>query len=323
MQGLVTVFGGSGFVGRYAVRALARHGWRVRVAIRRPHLAPELKVMGDVGQIEIVQANVRDADSVRRALEGADACVNLVGVLFERGRQGFDALHATAPKTIAEIAASLYVRRLVQISAIGADANSTAKYAKTKAAGEAAVSAAFPQATILRPSVVFGAEDAFFNRFGAMAAMAPALPLIGGGKTRFQPVFSGDVGEAIAAALNDPATAGKTYELGGPAVYTFKELMQVVLRESMQKCALIAIPFPIASVMGKFGDIAAILPFAPPITSDQVENLRHDNVVGVSAQGLAALGVQPTPLDAVLPTYMWIYRKGGQFAQPEQGNAAA
>ena len=323
MQGLVTVFGGSGFVGRYAVRALAKHGWRVRVAIRRPHLAPELKVMGDVGQIEIVQANVRDADSVRRALEGADACVNLVGVLFERGRQGFDALHATAPKTIAEIAASLGVRRFVQISAIGADAGSTAKYAKTKAAGEAAARAAYPGATILRPSVVFGAEDAFFNRFGAMAAMAPALPLIGGGKTRFQPVFAGDVGEAIAAALNDPATAGKTYELGGPAVYTFKELMQVVLRESLQKRALVAIPFPIASIMGKVGDIAAILPFAPPITSDQVENLRHDNVVGASAQGLAALGVQPTPLDSVLPTYMWIYRKGGQFAQPEQNNASA
>jgi NADH dehydrogenase len=324
MQGLVTVFGGSGFVGRYAVRALARHGWRVRVAIRRPHLAPELKVMGDVGQIEIVQANVRDADSVRRALEGADACVNLVGVLFERGRQGFDALHATAPKTIAEIAASMGVKRLVQISAIGADANSTAKYAQTKAAGEAAVQAAYPQATILRPSVVFGAEDAFFNRFGGMAALLPALPLIGGGKTRFQPVFAGDVGEAVASALNDPATAGRTYELGGPAVYTFKELMQVVLRESMQKCALVPIPFPIASVLGKFGDLAgAVLPFAPQITSDQVENLRSDNVVGASALGLAALGVQPTALDSVLPTYMWIYRRGGQFAQPAQDNAAA
>jgi NADH dehydrogenase len=157
-----------------------------------------------------------------------------------------------------------------------------------------------------------------------MAAMAPARPLIGGGKTRFQPVFAGDVGEAIAAALNDPATAGKTYELGGPAVYTFKELMQVVLRESLQKCALVAIPFPIASVLGKFGDLAgAVLPFAPQITSDQVENLRHDNVVGASALGLAALGVQPTPVDSILPTYMWIYRRGGQFAQPEQGNASA
>lgn len=322
MQGLVTVFGGSGFVGRYAVRALARQGWRVRVAIRRPHLAPELKVMGDVGQIEIVQANIRDADSVRRALEGADACANLVGVLFERGRQGFEALHATAPKTIAEAATALGVQRLVQISAIGADAGSTAKYAKTKAAGEAAVSAAFPQATILRPSVVFGAEDAFFNRFGAMAAVAPALPLIGGGKTRFQPVYAGDVGEAIASALNDPATAGRTYELGGPAVYTFRELMQVVLRESLQKRALAPIPFPIASLLGKVGDIvAAVLPITPPITSDQVENLRNDNVVGASALGLQALGVHPTPIDAVLPTYMWIYRRGGQFAQSEQNNA--
>jgi NADH dehydrogenase len=322
MQGLVTVFGGSGFVGRYAVRALAQHGWRVRVAIRRPHLAPELKVMGDVGQIELVQANVRYADSVRRALEGADACVNLVGVLFERGRQGFETLHATAPKTIAETAASLGVARFVQISAIGADADSTAQYARTKAAGEAAVRAAYPQATILRPSVVFGAEDAFFNRFGAMAAISPALPLIGGGKTRFQPVFAGDVGEAVASALNNPATAGRTYELGGPAVYTFKELMQVVLRESQQKRALVPIPFPIARLLGKIGDIqGALLPFAPQITSDQVENLRNDNVVGTSAEGLAALGVSATALDSVLPTYMWIYRRGGQFAQPAQENA--
>jgi NADH dehydrogenase len=208
------------------------------------------------------------------------------------------------------------------MSAIGADANSTAQYARTTAAGEAAVREAYPAATILRPSVVFGAEDAFFNRFGAMAAVSPALPLIGGGKTRFQPVFVGDVGEAIASALTDPATAGRTYELGGPAIYTFKALMQIVLRESLQKRALIPVPFPVASLLGKIGDLqAALLPFAPQITSDQVENLRNDNVVGDSALGLEALGLSATALDSVLPTYMWIYRRGGQFAQPGQDNA--
>ncbi len=269
-----------------------------------------------------MQANVRDADSVRRSLDGAHACVNLVGVLFERGRQGFQALHATAPRTIAEAAASLGVERLVHISAIGADPNGSAKYAQTKAAGETAVREAFPSATILRPSVVFGAEDDFFNRFGAMAALSPVLPLIGGGATRFQPVYVGDVGEAIAQALDDRATAGRTYELGGPAVYTFRQIMEVVLRETLRSRALVPIPFPLARLMGRAGDIqGAILPFAPQITSDQIELLRHDNVVSPGTDGLAALGVQPTALDAVLPTYMWTYRKGGQFAQPAQDNA--
>ncbi len=322
MQGLVTVFGGSGFVGRYAVRALARQGWRIRVAMRRPHLAPELRVMGDVGQIELMQANVRHPDSVAAVLEGAQACVNLVGVLYQRGRQGFEALHASAPGTIAEAAARRGVSRLVQVSAIGADAGSPAHYARTKAAGEAAVRAAFPDAVVLRPSVVFGPEDDVFNRFGAMAAVSPVLPLIGGGATRFQPVYAGDVGAAIAAAFTARAGPHPVFELGGPGVYSFRELMELVLKETMRRRALVPIPFPLAALMGRAGDVwGSVLPFAPPITGDQVALLKRDNVADPGLPGLAALGVTPTALEAVLPTYMWTYRRGGQFAQPETANA--
>ncbi len=322
MQGLVTVFGGSGFVGRYAVRALAKQGWRIRVAVREPHLAPELKVMGDVGQVELVQANVRHDASVRAALAGAKACVNLVGVLFEAGRQTFDAVHATAPGLIAEAAAAAGATQFVQVSAIGADANASAGYARTKAAGEAAVRAAFPSAVVLRPSVVFGPEDGFFNRFGAMAAMSPVLPLIGGGETKFQPVYVGDVGAAIVAALSLEAAAGRTYELGGPGVYSFKALMELLCRETMHNRLLLPIPFPVASALGKIGDLQAkFLRLAPQITSDQVELLKSDNVANPDLPGLADLGVSPTAVDAVIPTYLWRFRRGGQFAQPETANA--
>jgi len=317
MQGLVTVFGGSGFIGRYAVRALARQGWRIRVAVRQPHLAPELKVMGDVGQIELVQANIRDAASIAQALEGAEACVNLVGVLYTKGRQSFDAIHGQAPGVIAQAAVAAGATRFIQVSAIGADANSTSQYARSKAEGEAAVRAAFPSAVILRPSVVFGPEDDFFNRFGSMAALSPALPLIGGGETRFQPVYVGDVGAAITAALAEPGTKGKTYELGGPGIYSFKALLEMLLQETLQSRLLLPIPFPVARLLGKVGDVqAALLPFAPPVTSDQVELLRSDNVVAASSLTLADLGLSPTALEAVLPTYLWRFRKGGQFAQP-------
>ena len=314
MQGLVTVFGGSGFLGRYAVRALAKDGWRIRVAMRRPHLAPELRVMGDVGQIELVQANVRHPESIASALDGAEAAVNLVGILFETGRQRFSVLQKDAAKAVAEAATAAGASRLIQVSAIGADAASASVYARTKAEGEAAVRAAFPAATILRPSIVFGEEDGFFNRFAGMAALSPALPLIGGGKTRFQPVYAGDVGAAIAAALKTPATAGGVYELGGPGVYTFRELMELVLKETQHRRALFPIPFPIAEVMGAVAQLIAITPYAPPITRDQVELLKSDNVA--SGAGLAELGVQPTVLEAVLPTYLWKYRRGGQFAEP-------
>jgi NADH dehydrogenase len=321
MQRLVTVFGGSGFIGRYAVRALAKQGWRIRVAAREPHLAPELKVMGDVGQVELVQANVRNEASVRSALAGAQACVNLVGVLFEAGRQTFDAVHASAPGLIAAAAAEAGATQFVQVSAIGADPNAKAAYARTKAAGEAAVRAAFANAVVLRPSVVFGPEDDFFNRFGAMAAISPALPLIGGGETRFQPVYVGDVGSAIVASLAQEAAAGRTFELGGPGVYTFKALLELLCRETMRHRLLLPIPFPVAGLLGKVGDVQAKLRLAPQITSDQVELLKSDNVANSALPGLADLGVAPTAVDAVLPTYLWRFRRGGQFAQPESASA--
>lgn len=322
MQGLVTVFGGSGFVGRYAVRSLARRGWRIRVAMRRPHLAPELRVMGQVGQIELMQANVRVPHSVEQALSEAHACVNLVGALYERGRQKFEALHGKAPQTIARAAAEAGVARFVHVSAIGADPQSGSKYARTKAEGEIAAREAFAETTVLRPSIVFGPEDDFFNRFGYMASVAPALPLIGGGKTRFQPVYASDVGEAIAAAIESPQAAGRTYELGGPGVYSFRELMELVLKETHRRKPLLPVPFAVARLMGRAGDIQGlVLPFAPPITSDQVELLKHDNVCNPAFPGLADLGVPPTALEAILPTYLWKFRKGGQFAQPETANA--
>jgi len=321
MQGLVTVFGGTGFIGRYAVRALARAGWRVRVACRRPHRAPELRVMGDVGQIELAQANLRDVASVERALDGATACVNLVGRLYEQGPQTFRALHAEGAAALAQAAARRGIDRFVQISAIGADSQSPSLYGRTKAEGEAGVRAAMASAAILRPSVAFGPEDDFFNRFAGMAAVSPALPLIGGGATRFQPVYAGDIGEAVAAALGSEAARGRTYELGGPGVYSFRTLMEMILRETGRRRLLVPIPFPLAKLMGAAGDLMAFLPLAPPITSDQVELLRRDNVVAAHAPGLEALGVAATGLEAVVPTYLWRFRRGGQFAQPEARNA--
>ena len=323
MQRLVTVFGGSGFVGRYVVRALAKDGWRIRVAMRRTNIAPELRVMGDVGQIELMQANIRYPDSVARTLQGAEAVVNLVGVLFESGKQGFAALHTAAARSLAEQAAGLGIKRFVQVSAIGADATSPSEYGRTKAAGEAAVRAAIPSAAVVRPSIVFGPEDDFFNRFAGLAAISPVLPLIGGGATRFQPVYAGDVGAAVAAALGDPAEVGRTFELGGPGVYTFRQLLELMLRETRHRRLLLPLPFPMAKVMGRAGDLQArLLPVvAPQITTDQVALLQRDNVADPALPGLEALGVTPTALEAVLPTYLWKYRKGGQFAEPVTADA--
>ncbi|PVM85943.1 complex I NDUFA9 subunit family protein [Caulobacter endophyticus] len=321
MQGLVTVFGGSGFVGSQVVRALAKSGYRVRVAVRQPNLAYRLRMLGDVGQIEVIQANVRNEASVARALDGAEAAVNLVGVLWESGRQQFQSLHTMGAKTVAEQAAALGVKRLVQVSAIGADADSAAKYARTKAEGEAAVRAAFPTATIVRPSIVFGQDDKFFNKFGQMAATAPALPLVGGGQTKFQPVFVGDVAAAIATIVATPGAEGQTFELGGPAVYTFKELLQLVLTETGRARVLAPLPWPIAGLVGKLGDIqASLLPLAPPLTTDQVALLKAgDNVVAPGAKGLADLGILPTAVEAVVPSYLYRYRKGGQYAPTPAG----
>ena len=322
MQNLVTVFGGSGFIGAQAVRQLAKAGWRIRVAVRNPAKAYAMRLHGDVGQIDIVQANIRNAPSLRRALAGASAAVNLVGVLRETGRQGFQALQAMGARNVAEAARAEGVTRLVQMSAIGADAGSESKYARTKAEGEAAVREIYPDAVILRPSIVFGPEDDFFNRFAAMAQISPVLPLIGGGGTRFQPVFVGDVGKAIAAAVTLPDAAGQTYELGGPGVLTFRQLMDVLLSQIGKRRFLAPVPWPVASLLGAAGDLAGAF-IAPPITADQVLLLKSDNVASGGYPGLAELGVTPTSLEAVLPSYLYRYRKGGQYADQEDRELAA
>jgi len=316
MQGLVTVFGGSGFVGGQVVRQLAKAGHRVRVAVRNPNLAYKMRMLGDVGQIEVVQANVRNAPSVARAVEGAEGVVNLVGVLWESGRQKFQTLHVMGAKTIAEQAKAAGVTRFVQISAIGANAESASKYQRTKAEGEAAVRAVFPGAVVIRPSIVFGADDKFFNKFGQMAALFPALPLIGGGETKFQPVYVGDVAAVVAKAVSSPAAEGLTYELGGPAVYSFKALLEMILVETGRNRVLAPIPWFAAGLIGKVGDLS---PLAPPLTSDQVESLKTDNVAGNGLPGLAEAGVIPTAVESVVPSYLYRYRKGGQYAEVPAG----
>lgn len=322
MQNLVTVFGGSGFVGTQAVRYLAKAGWRIRVAVRNPNLAYKMRLLGDVGQVDIVQANVRDKPSLERALDGATGSLNLVGVLYEAGRQGFQSVHVMGAKNVAEAARAQGVTRVVQMSALGADPNGPSKYGRTKAEGEAAVRAIHPDAAIVRPSIVFGPGDGFFNRFASMAQFSPVLPLIGGGTTRFQPVFVGDVGQALCRIVTDEASAGRTFELGGPAVHTFRELMEKMLTETGQRRLLLPVPFPVAAALGAVGDLVAGV-LTPPVTADQVESLRVDNVITGSYPGLAELGIAPTTLEAVLPTYLYAYRKGGQYADQEQRALAA
>lgn len=322
MQNLVTVFGGTGFVGTQAVRYLAKSGWRIRVAVRNPNLAYKMRLLGDVGQIDVVQANIRDMPSLERALDGATASLNLVGVMFDTGRQGFEAVHVEGARNVAEAARACGVTRVVQMSALGADPASAAKYARTKAAGEAAVRAVYPDAAIVRPSIVFGPGDGFFERFARMAQISPALPLVGGGTTRYQPVYVGDVGQALARIVTRADSAGQTYELGGPGVFTFKALLEMLLAETGQRRALVPLPFPVAGVIGKLGDLGSFL-IKPPLTADQVELLKNDNVVGGAAPGLAELGITPTTLEAVLPTYLYRYRKGGQYADQSARIAAA
>ena len=321
MSELVVVFGGSGFIGKQVVRALAKSGKRVRVALRRPHLGHELRLMGDVGQIQLVQANVRFPESIDRALEDADAVVNLVAVLAEKGKQNFEALHVDAAAAIADACAKRGIARLAHISALGA-APKGARYARTKYAGERAVLERVPSATILRPSIVFGPEDAFFNRFGAMAQMAAAvpfggLPLIGGGKTKFQPVFVGDVADAVCAALDRADARGRTYELGGPRQYSFKDLLDYIRAQTQRDVPLIPLPFFVAQPMGLLlGGLFSFLPFDPPLTGDQVAMLRRDNVVGAEpgAGTLADLGVtQLESVEAIVPSYLWRFRPYGQF----------
>jgi len=309
---LVTVFGGSGFLGRHVVRALANRNYRIRVAVRRPELSGHLQPLGRVGQIHAVQANVRYPQSVEAAVRDADIVVNLVGILFERGRQRFDAVQAEGAAAGAR-AAQAAGARFVHVSAIGADENSASHYARAKGAGERLVQAAVPEAIIMRPSIVFGPEDDFFNRFAALARLAPALPLPGGGHTRFQPVFAGDVGEAIAKAVDGEAGPGAVYELGGPDVRTFKELMQFTLATVERRRLLLPVPFALLKLQAAF---LQLLP-KPPLTPDQVELLKHDNVVSAAAreQGrtLEALGIVPNSMASVVPDYLWRFRKTGQF----------
>jgi len=312
MTGFVAVFGGSGFVGRYAVRALARTGHRIRVGVRRPARANFLLPMGHVGQIQIVKTDVADADSVARAMKGAEATVNLVGILYESGGRRFQSLHAEAAGTIAAAAKHEGVRALVHVSALGADAQSSSSYARTKAEGEARLREAWPAAAILRPSIVFGPEDDFFNRFAALARLLPALPLIGGGRTRFQPVYVGDVAEAIAICVRDPATQAQTYELGGPRIYTFRELMELVLAETNRRRLLVPVPFPLAMLKAS---VLGLLP-RPMLTRDQVRLLRQDNVVSPGARALSDLGIEAESVEAILPAYLWRFRREGQFEPP-------
>jgi uncharacterized protein YbjT (DUF2867 family) len=322
MNDLAVVFGGSGFIGKQVVRALAKRGKRVRVAMRRPHLGGELRMLGDVGQIQIVQANVRFPESVERALAGADAVVNLVAVLSERGQQNFDALHVDGARVIAESAAQAGVRRLAHVSAIGA-APKGAHYARSKYAGEQAVLKAFSNAVILRPSIVFGPEDHFFNRFAAMAQTAAAiplfgaLPLIGGGTTKFQPIFVGDVAEAICAALERPDARGRVFELGGPSVYSFRQLLEFVIAQTQRNVPFAPLPFFLAHPMGLLLDwLFKLTPFDPPLTGDQVTMLKRDNIVGADAGAgtIADLGVTSLEsVEAIVPNYLWRFRPYGQF----------
>jgi NADH dehydrogenase len=316
-SGLVTIFGGSGFIGRHTVRVLAKEGWRIRAASRRPDLAGHLQPMGDVGQIQPVQANLRYPDSVRHAVEGADAVVNLVGILAGTGRQTFKAVHTAGARAVARAARESGAKRLVHISAIGADARSSARYARSKALGEAAVIEEFPGAVILRPSIVFGPEDAFFNRFAAMARISPVLPLIGGGRTKFQPVYVGDLAAAIAAAVDGAGKPGTIYEIGGPEVLSFRELLDRTQTYAGRKRFYLSMPFWLAKLQAL---LTWPLPTSlRPITVDQVRLLKRDNVVSEEAERegrtLAALGVaSPHAIGAIVPAYLERYKPKGQFA---------
>ncbi len=329
----VTIFGGSGFLGRHLVRRLARRGDVLRIAVRDPVGANFLKPMGDAGQIVPIKVDVRDEAAVKAAVEGADAVVNLVGILFERGARSFQEMHVVSAGRIARAAAMAGAECLIQVSAIGADAHSPARYGRTKAAGEAAALAAFPNAVIVRPSVVFGPEDAFFNRFAALARVLWALPVFGAkfgydrvpGKgepislcrtsgVRFQPVYVGDVAEAMVRLMDDPARAGRTYELGGPRVMGFEEILKLVLRETGRNCVLLPVPLWIAEIEGAL--LGSIPLIAPPLTRDQVRLMRRDNVCAPGMPGLDQLGIPPTSAEAIVPSYMDIYRRGGRYRNP-------
>ncbi|HEX7967289.1 MAG TPA: complex I NDUFA9 subunit family protein [Stellaceae bacterium] len=303
----VTVVGGSGFIGRYIVKRLAAKGAVVAAVSRYAAAAGFLRPMGDVGQVVPIEASLGDEAALAASVAGADAVICSVGILYERGRQTFDAVHNLGAARLARLARAAGAKRFVHISAIGADIHSPSAYGRSKALGEAAVRGAFPGAVVLRPSIVFGPEDDFFNRFAALARYLPALPLIGGGRTRFQPVYVGDVADAVVAALEHHDAPGRIYQLGGPAIYSFKELMELMLREIRRRRVLVNLPFPLARLQAAFLEW---LP-KPPLTRDQVRLLERDNVVAPGATGLGDLGVTPTAVELVLPTYLDRFRRGG------------
>lgn len=316
MSKLVTIYGGSGFVGRYIARRMAKEGWRVRVAVRRPNDALFVKPYGTVGQVEPVPCNIRDEVSVRAVMKGADAVVNCIGILNRSGKNSFDAVQAEGAARIARIAAEEGVSTLVHLSAIGADAESPSEYQQTKAAGEKAILDAFSKAVILRPSIIFGNEDGFFNRFASMARFGPVLPVVGAA-TKFQPVYVDDVAQAAVKGITGEAAPG-IYELGGPDVETFRDLMRRMLQVIRRRRLIVNVPFFAASIMGGAFDLLQAVTLGlfqnGMITRDQVRNLKADNVVSPGAKGLADLGITPTAMEAVLPEYLWRYRPSGQYA---------
>jgi NADH dehydrogenase len=310
-QHRVAILGGAGFIGRYVVKRLAERGDVLAVGGRSASAAKFLKLKGDVGQVALVNMSIADERLLPAFVANSDAVVNLVGILAESGSQRFEALHHVGPARLARVAREAGVERFVHISAIGADPRSPSAYARTKAAGEAAVRDAFPTATVLRPSVVFGPEDQFFNRLAAMAMLSPVLPVIGGGETRFQPVYVGDVADAVVRVIDDSTTAGRTYELGGPKVYTLRQLTELLLEEVRRKRLLVSLPFGVAALQAR---LFGLLP-NPPLTPDQVEMLKRDNVVSSGALSLAELGVKPTAVEGILPTYLDRFRRGGWYAR--------
>jgi NADH dehydrogenase len=324
---LVTVFGGSGFLGRHVVRALARRGYRVRAAVRRPDLAGYLQPLGTVGQVTAVQANLRYPDSVAAAVRDADAVVNLVGILQEKGRQSFSGVQAQGARAVAQACAHFGVERLVQVSALGAAGDSSSRYAVSKAEGEAAVLSLVGNAVVLRPSIMFGPEDTFFNRFAALVRMLPVLPLAGA-ETRFQPVFVGDVAEAIARAIDGQVEGGKVYELGGPEVKTLRELVDYVCEVTGRKRIIAPLPFSLARLQAGVMEIVdllslGLLPAEFRLTRDQVALLASDNIVSQAAQDegrtLQGLGIAPVAVAAEVPSYLWRFRKSGQFDTARAG----
>ncbi len=326
---LVTVFGGSGFVGRHTVRALAQAGWRVRVACRRPDLAYHLQPLGRVGQVTAVQANLRYPASVLAAVKGADAIVNLVGVRMPKGRQTFETVHAFGARTIGRAAKEAGAKAVVHVSAIGAEAQAVSAYARSKGQGEAGILEGFSNATIVRPSLIFGPEDDFFNSFAAIARISPVIPLFGGGQSRFQPVYVGDVARALAGLCEGSAPNGAVYELGGPEVKTFEELMRYICSVTGRKRLFAPVPLPVANVQAFALELLhklslGIWPEWLTLTRDQLNLLQSDNIVSdnavAEARTLQGLGINPESIETIVPTYLYRFRKTGQFEKPRSAS---